>query len=135
MMVVGLAGLLLLAVLLFFKRESPTEAASIFMSALAEGDSKTLAGLTYAPNKDKETVLKEWEFATRIGKHYRFAWRIRSTKVFSDGTAAINMEVERNLGSGASYGEKFELPMVQQDGKWKVDVASITRTMYPALPR
>jgi hypothetical protein len=126
----------LLAFVLLFSRESVTAAGSRFMSALAKGDIDTLTDMTYLADESPEEIRRQWEFsAGDVSKHYMFAWKVLWGREADDNTASVRVEVMRNANSAASYGEPFELPLIKVDGKWKVDVANISRDMYPALPR
>ncbi len=62
-------------------------------------------------------------------------YSIRSERIVDSNDAAVSLSVWRNYFSGISYDEKFELPMIKQEGKWLVDVRGINREMFPALPR
>jgi hypothetical protein len=136
LVLVGVLGLLAIAFILVFSKESPSIAANRFMYALAKGDVKTLTELSFHPNADKESIRKQWEFATKeAGPYYRFTWKIRHGKEAGDGTAAVVMDVVRDVFAASAYDEKFELPMVMHEGRWMVDVPAISRNLYPALPR
>ncbi|CAN5538870.1 hypothetical protein BH11ARM2_BH11ARM2_32660 [soil metagenome] len=117
-------------------RQSPAEAGAKFMSALAKGDATTLTDMTYLGDTPKEKVRKQWDFATQdASKYYRFAWKISGTSQPNDHEASVRLQVMRNLDSGGSYDENYQLPMVKVNGEWKVDVHAISHEMYPALPR
>ncbi len=47
----------------------------------------------------------------------------------------VRMMVIRNAERDGAYEEKFELPLVKKDGKWKVEVLGLDRRLYPGLPR
>lgn len=132
--ILAAAGIVLLAVLLFLARESPISAADRFLVALGRGDVDTLMELSYFAG-DKEDLRRQWEFATQeAGKYYRFRYKIRFAREVGD-TAAVSIEFERDAMSGASFPENRQIPMVRENGRWKVDVAAVTRDLYPALPR
>jgi hypothetical protein len=117
-------------------RESFTSIGGRFMSALARGDVNTLTDLTYLGKRPKEEIRKDWEFATgTAGKYYNFTYRITSAQQADENNATVTMMVERDIDSGTSYEEKRELPLVKVGNEWKVDVANISRDVYPALPR
>ncbi|MFQ3587076.1 MAG: hypothetical protein SNJ74_02280 [Fimbriimonadaceae bacterium] len=132
--ILAAAGIILLAGLLFLARESPVSAADRFLVALAKGDVDQLMDLSYYAG-DREELRRQWEFATQeAGKYYRFRYKIRFAREVGD-TAAVSLEFERDALSGASFPENRQIPMVRDGGRWKVDVAAITRDLYPALPR
>lgn len=132
--ILAVVGVVVLAVLLFLARESPAAAADRFLVALAKGDVNRLMELSYFGG-DREELRRQWEFATQeAGKYYRFRYQIRFAKEVGD-TAAVSLEFERDAFSGASFPENRQIPMVRQGGRWKVDVAAMTRDLYPALPR
>lgn len=131
----ALCGLMIVG-LLFFSRESPQTVAGAFMGALGRGDVDTLVKLSYAPDRDKDELRSQWEFAVKeAGPYFRFTYDIKGVKEADDKTAAVRMIYWPNVDDPASYEQNYDLPMVKEDGKWKVDVLSITSKMYPALPR
>jgi len=135
-LVVGIAVVLMLGYVIFMTRESVQTVGTKFMSALAKGDVNTLTELSALDGRDKEDLRKQWDFAiNKAGKHYLFRWRIMGSKEADENSAAVRMQVIRNAMSSASYEENFQLPMVKEDGRWKVDVGNISRDMFPALPR
>jgi hypothetical protein len=133
--ILGIVCALLVVGLLFFSKESPENVASSYMSALARGDAAALTELSYYEN-DRNDLRKQYDFATQVAaKYYRFVWKIDHSKQTGKDSAAVVLKMVRNSADASAYEENFELPMVMQDGKWKVDVASIQSGMYPALPR
>ncbi len=132
--VIGSVGFVLLLVVFLIPTSSPNTAANSFMSALADGDIEKLLLFSYY-NGDREKLRKQWEFSVNeAGKYYVFRWRNVGVKEADDQTAAVKLMVQRNYGP-ESYDEKFDLPMVKVDGKWLVDVASVSRALFPAIPR
>jgi len=133
----AIAGVIVVAVLLFMGRESLNSVGGRFMSALAKGDVDALTKMSYMGDKTPAEIHKKWEFAVNdAAKYYRFGWRISATSEPEPNVSGtVRLQVERNLGSGGSYEENFQLPMVMKNGGWKVDVGGISREMYPALPR
>lgn len=133
---VGIAGVILLAILLLTSGSSPSAAAGEFMRALAKGDVNKLTELTYIKDKSSDQVRKEWDFAVNTaGPYYRFAYQLRDEHIQSDKQASVTMDFTRNFSAKGSYSEHYELPLVKQDGKWKVVVPSISREIFPDLPR
>ena len=129
------AVVILLAFFFFAGRNTPTATAEEFMEALAKGDYVKLADISYTHGSDKQTLENEYKFATQeAGKNYSFIWRIKDEREADANTASVQISMMRNARRGTSYEENFEIPLIKQDGKWLVDVASINTLMYPALP-
>jgi hypothetical protein len=122
--------------LFFFASEPPTGVANRFMVALAKGDVDTLTRMTYAPGRDEKGIRDQWDWAVnKAGPHYRFRWQVLGATQADQDTANVRLFVERNLAHGGSYEERFEIPLVRHENEWKVDVRSISREMFPGLPR
>lgn len=134
--ILGLVGAVAAVALFLSGDESPRFAANRFLTSLLHGDVDTLVEMTYYPDKSKDEIRKQWEYATQVaGKHYLFAWKITTENKASEDRAAVRMFLYRNSETTDSYEEKYGLPMVRQDGKWLVDVQNMPRILYPALPR
>lgn len=132
----GLVGAVAIIALFLFSKESPEAAANRFLVALAKGDVKTLTDLSYYPDGDKQKLVDQWNFAVNTaGKHYLFRWKTKFGKETDSRFAIVAVGFHRDLTSPTSYEENYQIPMVQDGGRWKVDVRSLSRTMYPALPR
>lgn len=135
MVLVAIVGVILIAFLLFFSKESPSTVANNYLVALAKGDVKTLVDLSYYPTKSKEQLTEEYTFATtKAAPYYRFVWKLKHSKETDDQTAAVTTQFIRAADDMQSAEEKVEIPLVKVDGKWKVDVAGLSRIIYPALP-
>lgn len=135
MIVAIVMGVLAIGVLLFANQQDPRQVANRFMISLAKGDVNQLCELSYYQG-DPEDLKKQWTFATQTaGKHFLFTWQLKDEKVASPTEAAVQMDFTSNALSSGSYSENKELPMVKVDGKWKVDVTAIDRSIYPDLPR
>lgn len=134
--IAGLAGLVIIVVLFFMSGESSQAAASRFMNALGKGDVNTLASMSDIPGKSEDEIRKAWEHTTKVaGPHYIFTYKISSNLDANDQTSMVRMMVIRNAERDGAYEEKFELPLVKKDGKWKVEVLGLDRRLYPGLPR
>lgn len=133
--IAGSVGFAVLLAIFLIPTNSPNTAANQFMSALAEGDVDKLMALSYYKGSE-EKMRAQWEFAVReCAPYYRFKWRNVGLKEADEKVAGVRMFVQRNLGSGTDYEERFDIPLVKVDGKWLVDVRSISRAMYPGIPR
>lgn len=128
-LVAAVIGLFLLA------GESPTGVGTKFLTALANGNEKQLAEFGYMDGLTPAQMEEKWKETHEVSKYWLFAYRVQGTTNQDENSATIRLEWIKNATNPASYGEKFELPMVKVDGKWKVDVRAISREMYPALPR
>ena len=136
--VAGIASGIGIAALLIITPPGPSTAAAQFMEALAKGDTKALTELTLPKGKSKEQVQQDWEFTTqKASKYYRFVYQLKDSSTPSPNLGSVKLDVVRNAGMPTSlnYEEHFELGLEKVDGKWLVDVQSISREMYPFLPR
>ena len=125
-----------LLVMSLSSKESPTLAGSLFMAALAEGDAAALTELSYADGVSKEEMLEMWTYTTQVvGYYFTFTYEITGESKPTADTAIVNMSYAARAGMAGSYDDKYELPMKLVDDKWKVDVFSLNRKMYPGLPR
>lgn len=116
--------------------ETPTTATARFMTALAKGDAQTLTDMSYFnPPRSREQVLEAWKKTLQYGKFYVFSWRVTEDTRPSPGHAKVGLQVAKDANSQMAYEEPFSVDLVQQNGKWLVDVRSISRPMYPSLPR
>lgn len=133
--IAGIFGLLVIVVLFIMSGESSQAAATRFMNALGKGDITTLTAMSDMPGTSQEEIRDAWKRTTTIGKHYIFTYKINSTLDANDQTSMVRMMVVRNADREGGYEEKFELPLVKKDGKWKVEVMGLDRRLYPGLPR
>lgn len=133
--IAGILSVFVVAGLFFFGKDAATTTAADFMSALAKGDVETLTELSLFPGATKEELKEKWRYTVKeVGPHYFFAWNIVAVTRSDENNAAARMKVIRNLDRGG-YEENIQLPMVKENGEWKVDVRAINRALYPGLPR
>ncbi len=126
---------------LFFAKEDPQAIGAQFMDALARHDAKKLTELSYTGKTDpasieteKKRLFSDWDFCVNTaGKHFPFYWRITNSVVSSESTASVTVQISK--GGPQGYEEKYELPLIKEGGKWVIEVGSVSRTMFPALPR
>jgi hypothetical protein len=123
----------LLAFLFFSAGASPRTAAIDFMSSLAKGDVEKLTDLSLIQDRNKDQIHAQWQEAMKYGKNYRFVWQIGAIKTDGD-TATARIDVTKSPSPEAAT-DKYELILKKVDGAWKVDVAQITRDMFPYLPQ
>jgi hypothetical protein len=131
----AIVALVMVAVVLIFSKKGPGNAGGQFMDALARGNVNELTQLSYLGNTPKSEIKKQWDFSTGVaGRHYNFSWSITAATSVGD-SGSVQMSVYRNVTSPGSYAENFSLPMILVNGEWKVDVANISRELYPDLPQ
>lgn len=124
-------GLLIIIGLLFGPRETPMSVANEFMDALARGDSKRLTELSYIGHGTAEELEKKWDFTVKVpGKYYRFTWQVRGETIESDTVATVKVDIDK----GSGFADPMSIPLIKQDGKWKVDSYGLSRAIYPGLP-
>ncbi|MBS1704582.1 MAG: DUF4878 domain-containing protein [Armatimonadetes bacterium] len=126
----------LISYLVFFSGDTPSAAATRFMSALAKGDVKELTKLSYISGKSPEEIEKAWTYTTQVASpHYLFGWRVVSSQTVDEKNANVKIDVIRDALKQSAYSEHYGLAMVKDEGVWKVDVKAISREVYPFLPR
>lgn len=124
----------------FFAKDDPAAVGAQFMDALARHDVDKLTELSFvgktdpaAAEAEKKRIHDEWDFSVNTaGEHYGFSWRITGSTVATDDKATVTMQVNKIASTG--YDEKYELPLEKVNNKWMVDVAAISRSMFPAMP-
>ncbi len=133
-MVAGGLGILVVAAIALSGGESASMVATQFMSGLAVGDLETVLRTSTISDMDAETQRKVWKDSLERGRYYRFRWKYTAESPQSADATSILLAVERNVAM-SSYDENFQIPCRKIDGKWKVDVRSLSRQLYPFLPR
>jgi hypothetical protein len=128
------AALVFVAVV-FASKESLSSVGGRFMTALAKGDVDTLTKMTYLGTESQEDIRSQWDFAVNhAGKYYNFFYHVTGAGMADEKSGAVHLSVTRNADQPGSFEENYQLPMVKVGDEWKVDVKSISREMYPALP-
>jgi hypothetical protein len=131
-----IVGLVLLSALFLLSRDGIAQVSARFMNALAQGNVDQLTQLTYLGDRKPEEIKAKWQYTVNdASKYYRFRWKIVLVSETGPDMGAARLQVIRNSDSMSSYEENFSLPLVRVDGVWKVDVANISRDMFPSLPR
>lgn len=128
-LVAAALGLFLLA------GESPTGVGTKFLTALANGNTKTLAELSYMEGKTPSEVEEAWKETYEASKYWYFAYQVKGSTEQDDSSATVRLGWVKNASNPSAFEENFALPMIKVDGKWKVDVRAISREMYPNLPQ
>ena len=131
-----LASVIVVIAILTFSRESPTAAGEKFMFALITHDVDTLTKLSNIPGESDDQIRKEWDTACNVaGKYYVFDYKINGGSQPDDKNAAVRMQVIKDANKPGAYEENFQLPMVNVNGQWKVDVRGTSHDFFPAFPR
>lgn len=139
---VGLLGLLGLCIVVglgaffVFGVQTPEQATQQFMTALAERDVDRLLE-TSVLDRPSRPLREQWEFCLNVAaKGLPFAWRIGEARQMDDKRAYVEVfMVEFAVGGAKESDEPFRIPLVRDDGKWKVDLAGVPRDFFPGLPR
>lgn len=128
-----IAGLIGLAAILAFSTTADTaESATLrFMDALARGDAKALAQVTFIEDETEAEIEKKWAESCDYNKYYRFKWTPKSTNTLTEKTAVATISLFALGQNEADY----RLPLVKKDNKWKVDIAVVDRNFFPSLPK
>lgn len=132
---VGLVGLIAIVLLFFLSERSPEAAAQEFMIALAEKDVDTLTEMSYMENP-AAPLREQWDNAVNNrAKNYVFMWSWAGFRRDSADRAVGRIDIIEFQGPDPKERETVELPLILVGGKWKVDLRSLTRNFFPALPR
>lgn len=122
--------------ILFSGKESPEQACHRWLLALAKHDIPTLVENTYMEGASKEEMTAAWTRTLNVsGPYYRFTWQMKKSSQPEPTRASVDVNWYKHADSPSTYAENYGIPMEKVDGKWKVDVRSITRDMFPGLPR
>lgn len=136
MVLFGGAAAAVVVGLLFFRSEAPKDVADQFMLALAKGDHQRLAELSVLEGASQEELAKKFDYTVHVaGPYYRFMWLVKTEHIHANGRASVDVDVTRDAASETAYPEKFAIDLVKVGDRWKVDVRSLPRGMYPGLPR
>lgn len=114
------------------ENKGPETTANGFMSALAETDAKKLASFSYLDGQEEAAVQAKWEENLKRTRYFQFRWAFDGIETSSQETviARINLKV-----AGDNDPTLHRIPLLKVKDAWKVDVAAINRSFYPALPR
>ena len=133
--VFGVLGLLAIGLVMLMLGQSPEEAGKEFMTALAKGDVAKLTEMSYLPEPEKP-IEQQWkETFEKHAKNYVFAWKMEGSEKMSNEEAVVKVLIVEFRGPELHENDVANLPLVKKDGKWKVDLRSLTRTFFPGLPR
>jgi hypothetical protein len=134
--IVAIVAAVAAVALFFLPGEGSSTTATRFMSALASGDTATLTELSYMGETPKEEIRKKWDYTMSVAGNYRFYWDMDGLVRVNETEAGARVKIYHGTPKPVQFrDERFTLPLVKVDNRWLVDVRSINRTMFPALPR
>lgn len=142
----GTLGLVLVialyVIIAIWHQDTPEKAVNQFLLALAKKDVDRLVELSYWEGSP-DGLRQQWDFCVnKAAKHYVFLWKLISTHKVSNDRAAVRVTILEFRSSRGQlvYGTEvqpggMEVPVLRVDGRWKVDLMSLSRRFYPFLPR
>lgn len=132
--IAGGIGAVIVIVLFMISGQTAQGQTAKFFEALAQSDAKGLAATSFVEGRTQEEIEKEWEEVLERSKYYRFAWFVKSSVQHSPDKATVRLGVTTNYYPGA-YDENYQVDVVKINGEWRVHLPTISREMYPFLPR
>jgi hypothetical protein len=131
----GCLGVAVIVILMFMSSSSPEAAGERFMRALAAHDVRTLTEMSHL-EKPERPLAEQWdECVNKRAKNYMFVWVWEGFHTEGTDAAVGKLHLVEFPGPEPKDSETFELPLLLVDGNWKVDLASLSRKFFPALPR
>ena len=131
----GIVSVLLVGYIFISSRESLSTVANRFMGALAKHDVDTVSRMTYMPELSQDEIKKRWTKTFDYAKYYRFQWKLVSADQQGPESGAVRLQMRAPFDDPGSYEQGQQFSMIKVNGEWKVDVRSMSREMYPGLPR
>ncbi|GIV02569.1 MAG: hypothetical protein KatS3mg015_1399 [Fimbriimonadales bacterium] len=133
---VGLVILLAIGFVVLMNRQTPEAAVQKFMEGLANQDLQTLNEYSYL-EKPSKPIEEQWRYCFDVAsKGMPFVWRIGDARMTGDGHAVVDVYlVQFSIGGAKEVDEPFKIPVIQKDGRWKVDLVGVPRDFFPGLPR
>lgn len=117
------------------QQQTPEEAAEEFLQALAKKDIDKLVQISYLESPTAP-LREQWDYCVNhAAKNYIFLWDYVGSQRIDEEHAAVKVEFMVFHGIEPSYEEPIELPLILHEGKWKVDLNSLSRKFFPALPK
>ncbi|MBE1534029.1 penicillin-binding transpeptidase domain-containing protein [Actinomadura algeriensis] len=108
--------------------DDPEAAAEEFLAAWSGGDHAAMAALTYRPPADLAQRLKQTHDDLGVTKQ---RYTVASVGEPDDGSAGGAYDAELTLSGGRVWSYTGTLPLVEQDGEWRVRWSP--RLLYPEL--
>jgi len=135
----AIVGVVAVVGILFMSGESPSVAGNRFLLALHNRDVDAVAAMSYVDSDTKITpdqIKDKWAYTlNEATPSYQFVAKVNFSKLIAPEEAIISIEMYKDADSSSSYPELFQIKLIKQDGKWKVDIFDIPRKFYPALPK
>jgi len=133
--VIGVIGIVVIPIVLFLLGQSPEAAAKEFMTALGTGDVDKLTEMTYLPDPESD-IKEQWKTTFETSAHnYVFGWQFGTTQKDDPDRAVVRVIITEFRGPETHENDQSNIPMIRKDGKWLVDIRSLSRTFFPGLPR
>lgn len=132
--VIGVIGLIAIPIIMLMIGQSPEAAARDFMNALTKHDVQRLTQMSYLPDADPP-LEQQWKLAFERAPNYVFGWQMEGSDKLGPDQAVVKILVIELRGPQLHENPTVNMPMVRRDGEWKVDLRSLTREFFPALPR
>lgn len=135
--VIGVLGVLGFLILLAFLQaaDSPSVRVQKFFVGLAKGQVDQIMQVSKFGDEPEDVVRKKWEKCLYRTEYYRFFWKVRETVTPTPDEAIVFVEIYRGVDRGQPYEERYEVPVIRENGQWYVDAKSLDRRIHPALPR
>jgi hypothetical protein len=125
------------AVIVFVgNRNSAESAANSFMQALADKDVDTLVRLSYFDSPPSD-LREQWDHClNHAARNYVFVWNFVDIRYPLPKKAVVSVVfIEYTTPMGQENPEPVELPLIDTDHGWKVNMDEIPRKFFPYLPR
>lgn len=137
LVILGIAGLIgMIGVLLFTRGGgSPAQRVHEFFAALDRGDIDAIMETSTFGDVPEAELREKWQQCVDRAEYYIFAMQIKATSFSTPDEATVAVEMFQNAGNPNAGSKRFQVPVIKVDGEWKVDARSLTRSIYPALPR
>lgn len=134
--IVAVVIVLIVLPLMCVSSAGPERVAYDFMNALGSGNIDELVRTSSIGNADDARKRELWTKTMERSRNYAYTWRIIGVQKDTPTTAAVRIMMRQNIQIRMGTDEvPFQLPLIQENGKWKVDVHALNRKMFPALPR
>lgn len=137
LVILGVLGLIGMLGIVVFTRGGTTPAQRVyeFFAALDRGDVDTLVKTSVFGDATPEEMRAKWAKTVERTENYIFIMQIKETNFATAEEATVAVEMFQNAGNPNVGSKRFQIPLVKTGGEWKVDAKSLTRSVYPALPR
>lgn len=137
LVILGVVGMIGMIGVLVFTRGGTTPAQRVheFFAALDRGDINTILATSTFGDVPEEELRKKWQQTIDRAEYYIFAMQIKDTSFATPDEATVAVDMYQNAANPNVASKRFQIPVNKVNGEWKVDAQSLTRAVYPALPR